>query len=130
MTKYSLGVNPYSLGFQPADSQILINRFLISNQCIEVTRKEWEETWYRDGWRPVEIYGLSSETDFEVGDLVWSRALGISNYREGEPRWVFKKVIMRPSDFPKMTAERITKLLALGETLELNQLLKPAKIKL
>lgn len=130
MIKYSLAVNPYSVNNLAADSAILINRFLVSNICLLVKKEDWENSWYREGWRPVEVYGVSNESDFITGDLVWCKALGISNYAPGPPKWIFKKVVMRPGDLPKMSADRISALLGMGESLSLEQLQKPTKVKI
>jgi len=122
MIKYSLVVNPYSANNLPADSIILINRFSVSNICLLVKKDDWYNSWHREGWRPVEVYLVSNESDFIVGDLVWCKLLGISNYSLGPPKWIFKKVIIGPGDLPKMSAKRISALLKMGETLSLKQL--------
>lgn len=117
MTQYSVVVNPYSATeIKPAQT-ILINRYLISNVCLAVTKEEWERTWFLEGWRPVEAYIASNEKTFRDGDLVWCSIFGICSFIKGMPTRSLRKIILRPSEIGKISAARLSSLLALGETL-------------
>lgn len=122
--QYSIIVSPYSANLLKPDQLIIINKCLISNACLEVKKGDWENSWNSDGWRPVEMYAISTETDFEAGDLVWSRAFGVLNYTAGTPKRLVRKVVMRPFEFGKINAQKLTQLLELGESLSLADLQK------
>jgi hypothetical protein len=124
MISYSLVLMPYSANDLADDQLITINRYLISNVCLTVTKREWLETWHREGWRPVDVYAVSNEKIFSEGDLIWSKIFGISNYSKGMPIYSLKKVVLRPTDLKKFSASKLSSLLDMGDTLSLAELRK------
>lgn len=130
MIQYSIIVNPYSASDVLDDQLIMINRYLISNVCLSVTKREWASTWYLEGWRPVEPYCVSNEKSFNDGDPIWSKIFGISNYVKGMPVNSLRKIILRPSELKKFSANKLSELLDRGETLSLIELRKSALSKL
>jgi hypothetical protein len=129
MIKYSVVVTPYSAANFNPNERITINRYLISNVCLSVTKQEWETRWYLEGWRPVEAYGASNEQDFTIGDLIWCKLFGVVNFTTSMPKKLVRKIIFKPSDFGKLTAARLTELLELGESISLAELQKLQLVK-
>jgi hypothetical protein len=110
MIRYSLVLSPYNAEELSDNESITINRFLLSNECKQVTKAEWKASWYHLGWRPVAVYAASSEIP-EPGDQVWSKAMAISNYHKGEPIHLFKKIVTQPSELTNLSIERLNKLI-------------------
>lgn len=110
MIKYSLVLSPYKAEDLSSEDLIIINRFLLSNECKLVTKSEWEAKWHHLGWRPVSVYGASNEIP-SSGDQVWSKAMAISNYRVGEPIHIFKRIVKQPAELTSLTIDKLNELI-------------------
>lgn len=110
MIKYSLVLSPYKAEDLSSEDLIIINRFLLSNECKLVTKSEWEAKWNHLGWRPVSVYGASNEIP-SAGDQVWSKAMAISNYRVGEPIHIFKRIVNQPAELTSLTIDKLNELI-------------------
>lgn len=124
MIAYSIALLPYSANELADDQLITISRYLIANVYVTVTKREWFATWHREGWRPVEVYVVSNEKIFSEGDLVWNKAFGILNYNKGMPIHSIKKVVLQPTNLKKISANRLSSLLDMGDTLSVAELRK------
>jgi hypothetical protein len=124
MISYSIALLPYSANELADDQLITISRYLIANACITVTKLEWLDIWHKEGWRPVDVYVVSNEKIFSEGDLVWTKAFGILNYSKGMPIHSIKKVILQPTSLKKISANRLSSLLDMGDTLSVAELRK------